>query len=155
MPSTRPAIGQSLATPSTPARRLDRDDVTAREVACDLRAHGFAVHRVATERAGRTAMLTLRRLGAALADDRETAVLEHAELTDDAVAPALRAAAAGAEPEPVALDAQRVLELERLHRRRERVRHGDVHAARARGVGAGALPPAERLVVREPVVAER
>src|SRR5436189_1725307 len=129
MPSTRPAIGESLAPPSAPARRLDRDDVAAREVACDLRAHRFAVHRVATERARRAAALALRRVGAALADDRETAVLEHAQLTDDPVAPVPRAAAAGAEPEPVALDAQRVLELERLPRRRARVRHGDVQTA--------------------------
>ena len=66
----------------------------------------------------------------------------------------MHAGAARAEPERVPLDAQRVGELERLGRRRERVRHRDVHARRAVGVRARALAAADRLVVGEAVVAE-
>ena len=47
----------------------------------------------------------------------------------------------------VALDAHRVLQLERLDRRVERVAHADVHAGRPGPVGAGALAAADRLVV--------
>ena len=57
--------------------------------------------------------------------------------------------AARAAAQRVVLDAQRELQLERLDRRVERVRHRDVDAARAVGAGARALAAAERLVVRE------
>src|ERR1043166_2233099 len=76
---------------------------------------------------------------APLADDREPAVLEGAELADDAAAAVMTPATAGACAEPVPLDAQRVLQLERLHRRRERVRHRDVHGAGAVRVWTRAL----------------
>src|SRR5207248_3124637 len=54
----------------------------------------------------------------------------------------------------VPLDPDRIGELERLGRRRERVRHRDVYRRRAVAVGAGALAAADRLVVGEAVVAE-
>ena len=82
-------------------------------------------------------------------------ILHHAKLPHDAVAAAMRPRAAGAETEPVALDVQRILQLERLDRRGERVRHRDVHAARPVGIGTGPLPAADRLVVREALVPER
>src|SRR5689334_712815 len=147
MPSTRPPIAQSLASPRAAARRLDRDDVPRAEVARQLRAGRLAVDEVASGRAGLPAALALRRLRAALADDRESAVLERTQLADDTVAPVMCTAAAGAEPQPVALDAQRVLQLERLDRRRECVRHRHVHAARSVRVRAGALSTADRLVI--------
>src|SRR5919198_92060 len=128
MPSTRPAIAESLASPSAATRCLDRDDVPRREVAGELRAGRLAVDEVPAGRAGRAASLSLRGVRAALADDREAAVLERAQLADDAVSAAVLAVAARAEPEAVALDAQRVLELERLDRRRERVGHSHVDA---------------------------
>src|SRR5947207_1423782 len=145
MPSTRPPIGESLASPTAAARRLDRDDVPAREVARDLGGDGRAVDAIQAGSGGRAAPFALRLVRAALADDRETTVLEHAQLTHDSVAATVRAPAARAEPEAVALHPQRVLQLERLHGRRQRVRHGDVHAARALGAGARTLPPADRL----------
>jgi hypothetical protein len=61
---------------------------------------------------------------------------------------------ARSEPQSVALDAQRILELERLDRCGQRVRHGDVHTARPIRIRTGALTPADRLVVREALVAE-
>ena len=67
----------------------------------------------------------------------------------------MRSGTARSEPQAVALDAQRVLELEGLHRGRQGVRHRHVHAARAVGVGARALSAADRLVVREALVPER
>src|SRR5947207_1402560 len=117
MPSTRPDIVKSLASPSAAARRLDRDDVARREIARELCAGRLAVDEVAAGRARRAAALSLRRVRASLADDREAAVLERAQLADDAVAAAVRAGATGAEPQAVALDAERVLQLERLDRR--------------------------------------
>ena len=94
-------------------------------------------------------------MAAPLGEHREPAVLEDAQLADDAVAASVHARAARAEPQLPALDPQRVLQLERLDGRRQRVRHGDVDAARAVGIRTGALTAAHRLVVREAVVAER
>src|SRR5689334_17915461 len=113
IPSTRPVIAESLASPSAAARRLDRDDVAGGDVTGQLRGGGLAVDEVAAGGAGCSTPLAPRCVHAALADDREAAVLEHAQLAHDAVATAVRAAAAGAEPQPVALDPERVLQLER------------------------------------------
>src|SRR5215471_8807854 len=136
MPSTRPVMWKSLASPPAAARSLDRDDVTRVEIAGELRAGRLAVHEVGAEGSGRTAALALRSLRTALADDREPAVLQQAQLADDAVAATVLALPARAEPEPIALDPHRVLQLERLDRRRQRVRHRDVDAARAVRCGA-------------------
>src|SRR5690349_7971581 len=94
MPSTRPAIGESLAPAPAAARGLDRDDVAGREVARELRADRLAVHEVAPGLAGCSPALTLRRMRTAFADDGEAAVFEHAQLADDAVAAAVPAASA-------------------------------------------------------------
>ena len=95
-----------------------------------------------------------RRERAALGEEREAARLEDAQLADDAVAAAVAPGSARSAPELVALDAERVRELERLGRRVERVRHRDVDARRPVRVRAGALAAADRLVVREAVVSE-
>src|SRR6266516_5130328 len=150
MPSTRPVMAASLASPPAAARRLDRDDVAGGEVERDLGRHGLAVEEVASWRARRAAPLAPRCVCTTLADDRETAVFEHAQLAYDALTAAMPAGAAGAPSQPIALDPQRVLQLERLDRSRERVRHRDVHAARPVGIRARALSPADRLVLREP-----
>src|SRR5919204_1105083 len=146
-----------LRWPTEPAAagRLDPDDVAGGEVARHLRGDRVAVERVAPGSPGLAAPLALRPMRPALGDDREPARLEHAELADDAVAAAMLAVAARAEAQAVPLDQQRVLELERLHGCRERVRHRDVDTARTVGVGTGSLPAADRLVVGEPVVSER
>src|SRR6185436_8437478 len=88
------------------------------------------------------------------ADDREPAVLERAELADDAAAAVMAPLPAGTPAEAIALDAKRVLEFERLHWRRERVRHRDVHGAGAVRGWTRALSAADRLVVREAVVSQ-
>src|SRR6186713_67629 len=49
---------------------------------------------------------------APLGDQRQPARLDHAQLADDAVAAAPFAVAAGADPERIPLDAERVLQLE-------------------------------------------
>ena len=85
----------------------------------------------------------------------ESASAQRLELADDAVAAAPAPGAAAAASQRVARYAQRELELERLDRRVEGVAHRHVDAARAVGVGAGALSAAERLVVGERLVAER
>src|SRR4051794_29037167 len=133
MLSTRPSIGESLAPPSASARGLDRHDVAGCEVARDLGADRLAVDGVPSGRARLASALAARGAAPPFADDREAAMLEDAQLADDPVAATMRALAAGARSQPVALDAQRVLQLERLDRRRQRVRHGDVHATGAVG----------------------
>src|SRR5690349_8992423 len=95
MPSTRPAIEQSLASPPAAARRLDRDHVVRGEIARDLRGGRLAVDEIAARRAGRAAALALRRVPAALADDREATVFEDAQLAHNAVATAVLPLAAG------------------------------------------------------------
>src|SRR6266700_4192099 len=72
----------------------------------------------------------------------------------DALTAAEAAVAAGTEPERVPLDPERIRELERLNRRRERVRHRDVYRRRAVSVRTGALAAADRLVVSERVAPE-
>src|SRR5262245_23553445 len=155
MPSTRPVMWKSLAPAPAAARSLDCDDVARGEIAGEFGAGRLAVDEVAAGGSGAAAALALRRFRTALADDREPAVLEHAQLAEDAVAATVLAFPARAEPEPVALDAHRVLQLERLDRRRQRVRHRDVDAARPVRGGTCPLTAADRLVIREAVVAER
>src|SRR5436190_14448822 len=155
MPSTRPATSASLSSPPAAARGLDRDHVPFRELAGELPGCRLAVDEVPAARPGRAAPLPGRCVRAPLADDREPAVLEHAELPHDAVAAAVLAIATRAEAERVALDPERVLQLERLDRRRERVRHRHVHPARPICARTGALPAADRLVVRKALVPER
>src|SRR5690349_3070163 len=94
-------------------------------------------------------------MAAPLRDDREPARLEDLQLADDAGAAPIRARPARAEPQPVTVNANRILELERLDRSRQRVRHRDVHAARTVCVRTRSLAAADRLVVREAIVAER
>src|SRR5215217_8505591 len=65
------------------------------------------------------------------------------------------AMAAGSEVEGVAANPERIGELERLGRGRERVRHGHVYARGPVGLGTGALPATDRLVIGEAVVPER
>src|SRR6266511_3662293 len=142
------------AEAATP-RGLDCYDVACVQVTRDLGRERLAVEEVATRRARTAAAFTLRPVRATLADDREPAILEHAQLADDAVAAPMSSSPARAEPEAVTLDSERVLQLERLHRRREGVRHRHMHAAGAVRTRTGALPAADRLVVREAVVAER
>src|SRR6478735_12457793 len=105
MPSTRPATEESLAPPPAAARRLDRDDVTRGKIASQLRAGRLTVDEIASGRTGGAPALPLRSIGAALADDRQAAVLEHAQLAHHARAALVLALAARAEAEPVALDA--------------------------------------------------
>src|SRR5205814_6104148 len=97
MPSTRPSTGKSLASPPAAAGRLDRDHVPCRELAGELRRRRLAVDEVAAGRTGLAAALALRCVGAPLADDREPAVLEHAELAHDAGAAVVGAGAARAD----------------------------------------------------------
>src|SRR5215203_3420121 len=139
---------------SATSRRLYPQSLAAPQATARLRRQLLAVEQVAPARAGFAAG-GARRGVAALGQQRELHLLQRLELAHDAVAAALPAGAARTAPDGVAGDAQRELELERLDRRVERVRHRDVHAGRAAGVGARALAAAERLVVRERARAER
>src|SRR5918994_7296692 len=153
MPSpTKPT--ESLAMPAT-SRCLDPQPLSGAQLAARLRLQLLAVEEVAAPLARLAAVRARRGVAAALGQQGIAHVGESLDLAHDAVAAAVRPGAARLAPQRVLDDAQRELELERLDRRVERVRHRDVHAARAVGVRAGALAAAERLVVGEGVVAER
>src|SRR5829696_8550985 len=157
MASTRPLTSASLLIAPAPAASagcLDAQDVAGLEVAGRLRRQLLAVQEVASHCARVAAALAARRNGASLGQQRQPAGLECLELADDAVAAAAPARTARAVAYLVAADAQRVRELERLDRRVERVRHGDVDGRRPVSLGARALPAGDRLVVRKPVVSE-
>src|SRR3954451_20532617 len=104
MPSTRPLIATSLATPSASTRRFDRDHIAGGHVARDLGGQRLAVEEIRTACSRRATALALRRVGAPLADDREPAVLEHPQRANDAVAAGVATRAARAAAKPVALD---------------------------------------------------
>src|SRR3954452_10130231 len=106
MLSTRPSIGESLAPPSASARGLDRHDIAGCEVARDLCADRLAVDGVVSGRARLAAALAARAAPPPSSDDREPAILEDAELADDAAAAVLHAVASGAQAQAVALDPQ-------------------------------------------------
>src|SRR6476620_683385 len=144
----------TLAAVAAATGRRDRDDVARRERARDFRGQRLSVQSIAARGSGASASFALRRVRPAFADDREPTVLEHTQLAHDSVAAAVVSGSARAEAQPVALDTQRILELERLHRRGQCVRHRNVDAARSIRVWTGALTPADRLVVRESLVSE-
>ena len=134
---------------SATSRGLDPQPVAGPEAAGRLRRQLLAVQQVPTRRARLAAVSAGRRVAAPLGDQREAHLVQRLELAHDAVAAAVPPGAARAAPQRVLDRAQRELELERLDRRVERVRHRHVHGARAVGVGARALAAAERLVVGE------
>src|SRR5262249_20933126 len=146
---------RSLPAVPTATAGLDRDDVSRPQVDGRLRWKLATVEEVAARRAVLAPVAAARRALAPLAQDREPAVLERAQLADDAVAAAMRAAATATETQRVALDTERVRELQRLDRSRQRVRHRDVHARRPVRIPACALAAADRLVVGEAVVPDR
>ena len=140
---------------SATSRCLDSQPVAGMEVARRLRRQLLAVDEVLTPRARLATIGARRRMAAALGDQRVAHLGERLELAHHAVAAARAPRAARAAAQRVLDRAQRELQLERLDRRVERVRHRHVHGARAVRVGARALAAAERLVVGEVVVAER
>src|SRR6185436_11237300 len=119
---------RSLASTTGMPRRLSRrsetataggfhaDQVEGSQVACGFRRHLLAVHEVAPGGAILSAAGSRGPMSAALGDDGQAARLEHAKLPDDTVAPSVESRAAGAEPQLVAFDPQRIRELEGLGR---------------------------------------
>jgi hypothetical protein len=101
-----------------------------------------------------TALGSARRQRASLCEEGEPAAFEDPQLADDAVAAAVTSGASRSRTELVALDAERIRELERLGGRVERVRHRHVHARGPVALRTRTLAAADRLVVREPVVSE-
>src|SRR6266540_320715 len=114
---------RSLLSPEAAAsRRLDRDHVAGGERPGDLRGKLFAVQAIPARRSRSSAALSLRRMGAPLADDRESAVLECTQLAHHAVAAPVPPVSPRARPQRVPLHPQRIRELERLDRRVQGVR---------------------------------
>src|SRR4051794_12174887 len=114
--------GAGAAVTAAPGR-LERQPVAYGQRARRLRLQLLAVEQVAPPRARLAARRPGRGVTAALGDERVGHRRQRLELADDPVAAAPGAVAAGAAPDRVAGDAQRELELERLDRRVERVRH--------------------------------
>src|SRR6266487_7141315 len=146
--------GSGGLAPAAAARRLDPQPVAGLELALALRRQGLAVQRVGARRTVAARGAAARRMPPALGDQREAHRRQRLELANDAVAAAMAAAAAAPAPEPELADPQGELCLERLDGRVKRVRHRDVDRARPVCVRAGALPAADRLVVREPLAGE-
>src|SRR5690349_20791317 len=71
------------------ARGFDPHDVARLKAERRLPGHRLAVHEIGARDARLPALCSLRRSPAALADQRKAARLEHAQLTDDPVAPAV------------------------------------------------------------------
>src|SRR5215207_381259 len=140
---------------ATTSRSLDSQPVARSERARRLGGELPAVQQVPTRLARLSVLRPRWRVPAALRDQRVAHLGERLELPHNAVAAPPGALSARAAPQRVLDRPQRKLDLERLNRRVERVRHRHVHAAGPVGVGTGALATAEGLVVGEVVVAER
>src|SRR5438067_9546473 len=111
------------ASEAAAAGGLDAHEVARLQVQRGLPRDGLAVHEVAPGCAGLAAPCPQRSPPTPLADERQAAGLQHAQLAHDAVSASVEAHPTRARPELVPLDAERVAELERLGRRRERVGH--------------------------------
>src|SRR5438477_162477 len=103
--------------------------VAAGGIARGLRRERLAVQEVAARRARLPAALAPRGTNASLADEREPTGLQRLQLAHDPVAAMPPPGPAGPESKRVTPYSERVLELERLDRSREGVRHRHVHAA--------------------------
>src|SRR4051794_6132782 len=153
IPSPRKAT-RSAGTVAPAARGLDPQHLAGSELAARLGRDLLVVDEVASRLPVLAAVGAAGGVAAALGDERVGHGLERLDGADDAVAPAVRAAAARAAPDGVLAHAHGELELERFHRGVQRVAHGHVDARRAVGVRARALAAAERLVVGEGLRAE-
>src|SRR5262249_36202186 len=148
----RSLLGAAVAAA---ARSLDPDDIARPQLPGQLRGLLLPVDQRAAKRTVLAAGATRWRASSPLREHRQPAVLEHAQLTNDAVSTSTGTLSARAGAQLPALDAKRIFELDCLGGRGERVRHRDVDTARAVRLGTRALAAADGLVVREPLVAER
>ena len=144
-----------FAAPAAAARGADLEDVARLQVEAALGREAAAVQAVRARRAVLAARGAARAVAAALGHEAQAAVGQHAVDAHHAVAAAVSAGPARPRPQRVALDPQRILALERLDRRVQRVRHRDVDGARPGPRRPAALAAAERLVVGEPRRPER
>src|SRR5205085_7624816 len=102
--------------PAAASRRLDSHDVAGRELPRHLRRLFLAVDERAAACAVGPAGRAAGSVSTAFGEHREPAVLEDAQLANDAVAPAVGARATRAVTQVPPLDAEGVRELERLDR---------------------------------------
>src|SRR4051794_3467885 len=144
MPSPRKATRSCFAM-STTSRGLDPQTVTGPQATGRLRLELLAVDGVPPALARVAARSARRGVAAALGQQRVGHVVKRFELADDAVAALVLAGAARSASHGVLDRAQGELELERLDRRVQGVRHRDVHGTGPVGVRARALAAAERL----------
>src|SRR5215212_10313553 len=111
---TKPTV--SLTAMAATSRCLDPQPPAGAQRAARLRLQFLAVEQVAPPLPGLAAIGARRGVASALGQQGIAHVGERLELAHDAVAAALRTGAAGAAPQRVGDDAQRELQLERLHR---------------------------------------
>src|SRR3954451_24121358 len=96
---TRQLLATSTRRPVAAASGcLDPDEVAGREITGDLGGKVVPVQEVAPGRAGPSTLPPFRRMPAPLAQDREAARFEHAQLANDTVAPAMSSTSARASP---------------------------------------------------------
>src|SRR4051812_978151 len=138
----------------TASRCLDTQSVAGLQLARRLARQLLAVQEVPARCARLTALSAGGAVAATLGDQRIAHRLQRLQFAHHAVAASIPSGPARAAAQRVLDRPQRKLELQRLHRRVQGVRHRHVHGARAVGVGARALAAAECLVVGELLVAE-
>src|SRR5262245_48254262 len=121
--------GVRLRTESAPARRLDPEAIAGAQIPLALGRDRFAVEQIPTRGTRGAPLPALRGMPAPLADQRVAHRPERLELACDSVATSVAALAAAPVPYRELCDAHRILGLESLDRRVERVRHRDVLGA--------------------------
>src|SRR5215207_757928 len=132
---------------SAPAGGLDPKPVPGTKLTFALRRYRVPVEEVEAGRPRSAALSPAWTMAAALRDQRVAHRRGRLELSNDALAAAVRPGTAGSASHGQLPDQDGIVALERLDRRVQRVRHRDVLGARAVIVGACPLSAADRLVV--------
>src|SRR5918995_3560677 len=132
---------------SAPARGLDPKPVPGTKLTFALRRYRVPVEEVEAGRPRSAALSPAWTMAAALRDQRVAHRRGRLELSNDALAAAVRPGTAASTSHGQLPDQDGKVALECLDRRVQRVRHRDVLGARAVTVGACPLSAADRLVV--------
>src|SRR5258708_1205723 len=154
MPRPRKPMGSpwGAIAESSPTGRFDAQPLPGRQRPGGLARELPAVEQVTAGQSVGAAPRPPGAVTAALGDQGEGHLPQRLELPHHAVAASPGPCSSGSAPPRVLEGAQREFPLERLDRGVQRVAHRHVHPARAVGIRAGSLAPAERLVVGEALV---
>src|SRR2546425_691868 len=139
---------EEVRSPAPAARGLDAEHVAGLEARADLRRQRRPVQQRAARRAARPARHSRGHVAAPLREHAQLHQRQGLELPDYPLPTSPLPHTPAPPSQGVGPHPQRALHLEHLDRRIARVGHADVHAGRPVRPTAGALPTADRLVVR-------